>query len=126
MRDLSGGDSYSHQQPPAVAKALAAGTAAFSLLLLSGLVLTGTVLALILATPLLVIFSPVLVPAAFTMALLTAGFVSSGGLGAAAVGVLAWMYRYLQHDQLHGEQSNKAYDVKDWAHHRLDQARTAH
>ncbi|OEL37299.1 hypothetical protein BAE44_0001682 [Dichanthelium oligosanthes] len=77
-------------------KALAAGTAAFSMLLLSGLVLTGTMLALIVATSLLVIFSPVLVPTTITVALFVAGFVSSGGFGAAAMGVLAWMYRYLQ------------------------------
>uniref|UniRef100_A0A0A9A8C6 Oleosin n=1 Tax=Arundo donax TaxID=35708 RepID=A0A0A9A8C6_ARUDO len=100
------------------------------MLLLSGLALTGTVLALIVATPLLVIFSPVLVPAGITVALLTAGFVSSGGFGAAAVGVLAWMYRYLQQQPPHGghghgdeQPSNKAHDVKEWAQHRLDQAR---
>ncbi|ONL92452.1 Oleosin [Zea mays] len=80
----------------AVAKALATATAAFSMLLLSGLAVTGTVLALIVATPLMVIFSPVLVPAAITVALLTVGIVSSGGFGVAAVAVLAWVYRYLQ------------------------------
>ncbi|KAK3150187.1 hypothetical protein QOZ80_3AG0229960 [Eleusine coracana subsp. coracana] len=120
MKGLSGEDNYGQQQQEqsaaaAVAKALAAGTAALSLLLLSGLALTGTVLALIVATPLLVIFSPVLVPAAFTVALLMAGFVSSGGLGAAAVGVLAWMYRYLQH-QHHGE-AHHVIKEAGWAHH---------
>ncbi|RCV47052.1 hypothetical protein SETIT_9G579700v2 [Setaria italica] len=102
----------------AVTKALAAGTAALSMLLLSGLALTGTVLALIVATPLLVIFSPVLVPAAITLALLTAGFVSSGGFGAAAVGVLAWMYRHLQ-----TAPDQQQLSSKDWAHHRIEQAR---
>jgi uncharacterized membrane protein len=133
MRGLYGDDDYnaSHygqqQQSAAmaVAKALASATAAFTMLVLSGLAVTGTVLALIVATPLLVIFSPVLVPAAITVALLTTGFVSSGGFGAAAVAVLAWMYRYLQtttssSDQ---QQSGKAHDVKDWAQHRLEQAR---
>nr|CAB3497345.1 unnamed protein product [Digitaria exilis]CAB3502313.1 unnamed protein product [Digitaria exilis] len=125
MRGLYGDDDYDrrHEQqeesaPAAVAKALAAGTAAFSMLLLSGLALTATVLALIVATPLLVIFSPVLVPAAITVALLTAGFVSSGGFGAAAVGVLAWMYRSLQQTQ-----SSSKHDAKDWAQHRREQAR---
>lgn len=108
MRGLYGDDDYNathygHQQqqrpppaPMAVAKALATATAAFSMLLLSGLAVTGTVLALIVATPLMVIFSPVLVPAAITVALLTVGIVSSGGFGVAAVAVLAWVYRYLQ------------------------------
>ncbi|KAL6645332.1 hypothetical protein ACP70R_016940 [Stipagrostis hirtigluma subsp. patula] len=134
MRGLYGDDDYGSQQQSALAsaaKALAAGTAAFSMLLLSGLALTGTVLALIVATPLLVIFSPVLVPAGITVALLTAGFVSSGGFGAAAVGVLAWMYRYLQqqpHDEASSSAKNKAHDVKDWAQHRLglDQGARAH
>ncbi|OEL12588.1 hypothetical protein BAE44_0026395 [Dichanthelium oligosanthes] len=139
MRGLYGDDDYGgrgqqrQQQSTftAAAKALAAGTAAFSMLLLSGLALTGTVLALIVATPLLVIFSPVLVPATITVALLVAGFVSSGGFGAAAMAVLAWMYRYLQtttsssssSDQQQQQTSNKAHDVKDWAQHRLEQAR---
>ncbi|CAL4928553.1 unnamed protein product [Urochloa decumbens] len=129
MRGLYGDDDYGGRGQPqqsaatAAAKALAAGTAAFSMLLLSGLALTGTVLALIVATPLLVIFSPVLVPAAITVALLTAGFVSSGGFGAAAVGVLAWMYRrYLQTPDQQ-QSSGKAHDAKDWAQHRLEQAR---
>ncbi|CAD6343304.1 unnamed protein product [Miscanthus lutarioriparius] len=136
MRGLYGDDDYnaSHygqqQQSAAmaVAKALASATAAFTMLVLSGLAVTGTVLALIVATPLLVILSPVLVPAAITVALLTTGLVSSGGFGAAAVAVLAWMYRYLQtttssSDQQQHQQSGKAHDVKDWAQHRLEQAR---
>ncbi|RLN42337.1 oleosin 16 kDa-like [Panicum miliaceum] len=120
MRGLYGDDDYpGHhgQQQSGGAKALAAGTAAFSMLLLSGLALTATVLALIVATPLLVIFSPVLVPAAITVALLTVGFVSSGGFGTAAVGVLAWMYRYLKTPE------QQQLSSKAWAHQRLEQAR---
>ncbi|CAL4912080.1 unnamed protein product [Urochloa decumbens] len=129
MRGLYGDDDYGGRGQPqqsaaaAVAKALVAGTVAFSMLLLSALALTGTVLALIVATPLLVIFSPVLLPAAITVALLTAGFVSSGGFGAAAAGVLAWIYRrYLQTPDQQ-QPSGKAHDTKDWAQHRLEQAR---
>ena len=119
MRGLYGDDDYpGHhgQQQQSVAKALATGTAAFSMLLLSGLALTGTVLTLIVATPLLVIFSPVLVPAAITVALLTAGFVSSGGFGTAAVGVLAWMYRYLKTPP----EQQLSLSTKHWAHQRLE------
>ncbi|KAD7480322.1 hypothetical protein E3N88_03458 [Mikania micrantha] len=51
------------------------------------------------ATPILVIFSPVLVPAAITVFLLAAGFLTSGGFGMAAATVLAWMYRYVSREQ---------------------------
>uniref|UniRef100_A0A453KLW1 Oleosin n=1 Tax=Aegilops tauschii subsp. strangulata TaxID=200361 RepID=A0A453KLW1_AEGTS len=85
--DYYGGHGQGHNQPAAVtlAKGVAAAAAAGSMLLLSALTLTGTVLALIVATPLLVLFSPVLVPAAIAVTMLTAGFVSSGAFGAAAV-----------------------------------------
>jgi hypothetical protein len=36
-----------------------------------------------------------LVPAAITLALMAAGFVTSGGLGVAALSVFSWMYKYL-------------------------------
>jgi hypothetical protein len=35
------------------------------------------------------------VPAAITLALMAAGFVTSGGLGVAALSVFSWMYKYL-------------------------------
>lgn len=76
-------------------KAATAITAGGSLLVLSALTLAGTVIALTIATPLLVIFSPVLVPAAITVVLLISGFLASGGFGVAAVSVLAWIYRYV-------------------------------
>ncbi|KAL5201392.1 hypothetical protein ABZP36_035746 [Zizania latifolia] len=141
MRAIRHDEGYDDgQHPPAavsVAKGVAAAAAAGSLLVLAGLTLTATVLALIVATPLLVIFSPVLVPATIAASMLAAGFVSSGAFGAAAVGVLAWMYQYLQSpsgehapagaDKLEHARVRldaKAHDVKDWAKHRLDQART--
>ncbi|CAI9091972.1 OLC1v1027096C1 [Oldenlandia corymbosa var. corymbosa] len=85
------------QQPRShqMVKAATAATAGGSLLILSGLTLAGTVIALTLATPLLVIFSPVLVPAAITVFLLGSGFLASGGFGVAALSVLSWIYRYV-------------------------------
>lgn len=76
-------------------KAATAATAGGSLLVLSGLTLAGTVIALTIATPLLVIFSPVLVPAAIAVFFLVLGFLTSGGFGVAAVTVLSWIYRYV-------------------------------
>ncbi|KAK1327046.1 hypothetical protein QJS10_CPA01g02795 [Acorus calamus] len=112
----------SHQ----VAKSVAAATAGGSLLLLSGLTLAGTVIALTIATPLLVIFSPVLVPAAITVAMLIGGFLSSGGFGVAAVSVLSWIYSYLtgkhpvgsdQLEQARVRLASKARDMKQRAEH---------
>lgn len=80
----------SHQ----VVKAATAVTAGGSLLVLSGLTMAGTVIALTIATPLLVICSPVLVPAVITVSLLIMGFLASGGFGVAAISVLSWIYRY--------------------------------
>lgn len=85
------------QQPKSYAavKTATAVTVGGSLLVLSGLTLAGTVIALTVATPLFVIFSPVLIPAAITAFLLITGFLSSGGFGLAAISVLSWMYQYM-------------------------------
>ncbi|XP_021738830.1 oleosin 16 kDa [Chenopodium quinoa] len=75
-------------------KFLTASTIGTVLLVLSGLTLTGTVLALVLATPVLVLFSPILVPALITIFLIASGFVFSGGCGVAALSALSWIYQY--------------------------------
>ncbi|KAE9451600.1 hypothetical protein C3L33_16509, partial [Rhododendron williamsianum] len=114
------GQTLSHQ----VVKAATGVTAGGSLLVLSGLTSAGTVVALALATPLLVIFSPVLVPAAITVCLLLTGFVASGGFGAAGLTVFMWMYRYMtgqkplgaeQLDQARSKLAGKAREMKDRA-----------
>ncbi|GFQ01041.1 oleosin 1 [Phtheirospermum japonicum] len=110
----------SHQ----VVKAATAATAGGSLLVLSGLTLAGTVVALTIATPLLVIFSPVLVPAVITMFMLGSGFLASGGFGVAALSVLSWIYRYMtgkhpmgadQLDTARTKLASKAREMKDKA-----------
>lgn len=82
-----------------VVKAATSVTVGGSLLVLSGLTLAGTIIALVTITPLLVIFSPVLVPAAITLFMIVTGFFASGGFGVAAVTVLAWLYRYMTSEQ---------------------------
>ncbi|KAI8564488.1 hypothetical protein RHMOL_Rhmol03G0185800 [Rhododendron molle] len=117
-----------HQQPQQrtkqVVKAATAVTAGGSLLVLSALTLAGTVIILTLATPPLVLCSPVLVPAAITICLILTGFVASGGFGVAAVTVFSWMYRYLtgkhppgadQLDQARRKLASTARDMKDRA-----------
>lgn len=89
---------HQHQQRPLsaqVAKTATAVTLTGSLMVISALTLAATVIGLVIATPVLVIFSPVLVPAAITIFLLLAGFFTSGGLGAIATFVLTWMYKYV-------------------------------
>lgn len=49
--------------------------------MLSGLALAGSVVGLAVATPVFLLFSPVLVPAALLIALAVAGFLTSGALG---------------------------------------------
>ncbi|OIT08877.1 oleosin 1, partial [Nicotiana attenuata] len=87
---------HHHEQPAPrsyqVVKAATAVTTGGSLLVLSGLTLAGTIIALTVATPLLLIFSPVLVPASITIFLLMFGFLASGGFGVAAISVLSWIY----------------------------------
>ncbi|CAJ1944336.1 unnamed protein product [Sphenostylis stenocarpa] len=66
------------------------------LLLLAGLTLTGTVLGLIFFTPLIIISSPVWVPASTLLFLITAGFLSVCGFGVALIAALSWIYRYFR------------------------------
>ncbi|VVA92586.1 unnamed protein product [Arabis nemorensis] len=107
-----------------IAKAVTAVTAGGSLLVLSSLTLVGTVIALTVATPLLVIFSPILVPALITVALLITGFLSSGGFGIAAITVFSWIYKYATGEHPQGSDrldsarmklGSKAQDLKDRA-----------
>ncbi|XP_076894121.1 oleosin Cor a 13-like [Bidens hawaiensis] len=117
---------WSGQKAHQVVKALTAAAVGGSLLVLSGLVLAGTVIALTVATPVLVIFSPVLVPALITVFLLVTGFLTTGGFGVAAATVFAWMYRYVSGERPTGADTldeashkfgSKARDFKDRGEH---------
>ncbi|KAJ1376636.1 Oleosin [Sesbania bispinosa] len=105
-------------------KFITAATIGVTLLLLSGLILTGTVIGLIIATPLLVLFSPILVPAAIVLSLAAGGFLFSGGCGVAAIAALSWIYNYVSGNQPAGSDTldyargaiaDKARDVKERA-----------
>ncbi|KAJ0856047.1 putative oleosin [Helianthus annuus] len=96
---------YNESRAHQVVKAATAATVGGSLLVLSGLTLVGTVITLTVATPLLVIFSPVLVPAVMTVFLLATGFLTSGGFGLAAATVFSWMYRYVTGERRTGVES---------------------
>ncbi|WCJ37709.1 Oleosin family protein [Euphorbia peplus] len=108
---------------PAI-KSLTAGTLGAAFFIVSGLTLTATVIALIVATPVLVFFSPVLVPAAIVLFLVASGFFFSGGCGVGAIMVLTWMYNYMtgkhplgadQIDYARSQIARRAVDMKDKA-----------
>ena len=106
-------------------KFMTAGTIGAALLVLSGLTLTGTVVALVVATPVLVLSSPILVPAAIVVFLVASGFFFSSGCGLAAIMVSLWIYNYVtgkQHppgadklDYAGGRIAETAKDMKDRA-----------
>uniref|UniRef100_A0A5B7BHB8 Putative oleosin 1 n=1 Tax=Davidia involucrata TaxID=16924 RepID=A0A5B7BHB8_DAVIN len=91
------------------------------LLLFTGLTLTATVLGLIFFTPLMVISSPMWVPAATILFFAIAGFFSTCGF---VVAGLSWMYRYFKGfhppgsdrvDYARSRIANTASHVKDYA-----------
>ncbi|RDX91448.1 Oleosin 16 kDa, partial [Mucuna pruriens] len=119
-------ETNTSMNPPSrqTVKFITAATIGITLLLLSGLILTGTVISLIIATPLLVIFSPILVPTAFVLFLVASGFFFSGGCGVAAIAALSWIYNYVSGNQPAGSNSldhakgyvdDKAREVKERA-----------
>lgn len=66
------------------------------LLIFAGLTFVGTLIGLAVSTPLLVIFSPVLVPAAIVIGLAVAGFLTSGAFGITGLSSLSWIDNYLR------------------------------
>ncbi|XP_010248607.1 PREDICTED: oleosin 18.2 kDa-like [Nelumbo nucifera] len=66
------------------------------LLTLAGITLIGTIIGLVVATPLFVIFSPVLVPSAITIGIAVMGFLTAGALGLAALLSVSWLLNYLR------------------------------
>ncbi|KAH6791042.1 Oleosin family protein [Perilla frutescens var. frutescens] len=63
-----------------------------TLLCLAGITLAGSLIGLAFATPLFVIFSPVLVPAAFLLALAVTAFLTSGAFGLTGLSSLSWVF----------------------------------
>ncbi|XP_059274623.1 oleosin H1-like [Lycium ferocissimum] len=67
-----------------------------TLLGLAGLTLLGTIIGLCVATPVFLLFSPVLVPAAITVALAVTGFLTSGAFGLTGLSSLSWIVNYFK------------------------------
>lgn len=102
-------DRHQQQQPPSEAiksllpdkgpsgsQALAVATllpVGGGLLALSSLILVASLIGLAVLTPVFLLFSPVLVPAALLTALAVAGFLGSGALGLAGLSSLGFLLR---------------------------------
>lgn len=88
------GDRTNYQTGPSTTQVLTVLTLlpiGGTLLALAGLILTGTVIGLCMATPLFVIFSPILVPAAIAVFMAVAGFLSSGAFGLTGLSSLSYV-----------------------------------
>ncbi|XP_047337879.1 oleosin L-like [Impatiens glandulifera] len=86
---------HNHQLSHVIAKTATAAIVAVTFMVLYGLTNAATVVALALATPPMVIFSPPLILATITMFLIGAGFLGSMGFAVAAGFVFYWVYGYL-------------------------------
>ncbi|KVI02467.1 oleosin-like [Cynara cardunculus var. scolymus] len=90
---------YKQQQGPSGSKILAIITmlpVGAIFLGLSGLTFVGTLIGLAVATPLFVIFSPVIVPAILTIGLAVTGFLTSGTFGLTGLSSLSYMVNMLR------------------------------
>ncbi|KAJ7970791.1 Oleosin family protein [Quillaja saponaria] len=67
-----------------------------TLLGLAGLTLVVTLIGLAVTTPLFILFSPVLVPAALALGLAVTGFLASGAFGLTALSSLSWVMKYIR------------------------------
>jgi hypothetical protein len=67
-----------------------------TLLCLAGLTLMGTIIGLLVAAPVFLLFSPVLVPAAIVICLAVTAFITSGACGLTGLSSLSWVTNYLR------------------------------
>ncbi|KAL3716838.1 hypothetical protein ACJRO7_008420 [Eucalyptus globulus] len=68
----------------------------FFLLLLAGLTFAGTLIGLAVTAPLFILFSPVLIPAALTIGLAVAGFLTAGAFGITGLAFFTWTLRMMR------------------------------
>lgn len=67
-----------------------------TLLLLAGMSLIGSLVGLAIVTPLFILFSPVLVPAALAIGLSVAGILTSGACGVTGLMSFSWVANYVR------------------------------
>ncbi|CAH2055378.1 unnamed protein product [Thlaspi arvense] len=72
-----------------------------TLLTIAGVTLAGSVIGLMLAFPLFLIFSPVIVPAAFVIGLAMTGIMASGAIGLTGLSSMSWVLNYIRRAREH-------------------------
>ncbi|KAF3437491.1 hypothetical protein FNV43_RR20244 [Rhamnella rubrinervis] len=118
---------YLQEEGPSASKVVAVVTllpVGATLLFLAGLTLTATVIGLALSTPLFVVFSPVLVPAAVVIGLAVTGFLTSGAFGITALSALSWLANHVR--RMRGDLPEQAkWSVQDTAEYLGQKTREA-
>ncbi|XP_050225136.1 oleosin 18.2 kDa-like [Mercurialis annua] len=87
------------QKGPSASKVLAVMTLlpiGGGLLGLSGMTLAGTLIGLAVTTPVFIIFSPVIVPAAIVVGLAMMAFMASGAFGLTGATSVSWVLKYIR------------------------------
>nr|QUV72337.1 oleosin [Anacardium occidentale] len=90
----AGGKPLLPRSGPSASQVLAVVTllpVAGTLLALAGLTLVGSLIGVLVTTPLFIIFSPVIVPAAIAIGLAVTGFFTSGAFGLTGLTSLSWI-----------------------------------
>ncbi|KAF5763884.1 putative oleosin [Helianthus annuus] len=95
--DRSRYDQQTHSQSTSRTLAIIALLPVGGILLgLAGLTFIGTLIGLALATPLFVIFSPIIVPAVLTIGLAVTGFLASGTFGLTGLSSLSYLFNMVR------------------------------
>ncbi|XP_062010188.1 oleosin Ara h 10.0102 [Rosa rugosa] len=97
--DYKGMQVHQQQRGPSTGKILAVVTllpVGGTLLGLAGLTLMATIIGLLCAAPVFLIFSPVLVPAAIAIGLAVTAFITSGAFGLTGLSSLSWVTNHLR------------------------------
>ena len=75
-----------------------------ALVAIAGAIAIGSVIVLVILSPVLLFFSPILVPVGIVLFLCTAGITAAGGTGVATLSAAVWLYRYLKGRHPRGSQ----------------------
>jgi hypothetical protein len=78
-------------------------------LLLAGVTLTGTTITVLLATPVVIFFSPVWIPLATVAFFAVSALLGAGAFGVAAVSAVSWVYNYFRGRHPYGSDRVSSY-----------------
>ncbi len=80
-------------------------------LLLAGVTLTGTTITVLLATPVVIFFSPVWIPLATVAFFAVSALLGAGAFGVAAVSAVSWVYNYFRGRHPYGSDRVSSYVI---------------